>query len=112
MNFQKQNEGRAVMEVQEDKNIILNIIKECPEITFDNIGYQYLSLEVKEKYKNQITIIENILKKYIDRFSKFDNFKPRKDGTVVIRCQYGWDEKFIGVGYFNVDDIFRQNNKN
>lgn len=101
------------MDDNKDKEIILNIIDECPELTFNNIGYQYISKEIQDKYAKEIITIETILKKYIEGFSEFNNFKPRlENNSVVIRCQYYWGNGFTGVGYFNVDDIFCQNNKN
>lgn len=72
----------------------------APELTFNNNGYEYISLEVREKYKNIIIEIENILKGEIDGFVNFNNFKPLKNGNIDIRCQYKWDERFTGVGYF------------
>ena len=100
------------MDNNKHKEIILTIIEKCPELTFDNDGYQYLSQDIKDKYKDEIDIIETILKKYIEGFVEFNNFKPRKDGNICIRCQYYWGNRFTGVGYFNIDDIFHQDNKN
>ncbi len=77
--------------------------RKYPQLTFDNIGYQYLSPEIKESHKEQIKEIEDILKQSIEGFVEFNNFKPRKDGTFAIRCQYRWDERFTGVGYFNIN---------
>lgn len=79
--------------------------KEFKELTFDNNGYAEISREVKEKYLKEITCIENILRKVIPGFVRFQNFKPRKDGKIDVRCQYYWDERFIGVGYFPLAEI-------
>ena len=74
-----------------------------PELTFNNKGYQYLSQEIKEKYKEQIEEIASILKECIQGFIEFNNFIDREDGSFSIRCQHYWDEKFRGVGYFNIE---------
>ena len=79
------------MEVQEnnikDKEVVLNIYKECPELTFNNIGYQYISKEIQDKYTKEIKTIDTILKKYIEGFVEFNNFKPRpENNSVVISC--------------------------
>lgn len=97
--------------MNEDKEKLLQIIKDYPELTFDNDGYQYIDKDILEKHKDVIKLINMILSKYIGGFSKFNNFKPRKDGTLAVRCQYNWnfnsnENSFIGVGYFNIDDIF------
>jgi len=84
---------------------LIKIQKEFPELTFDNNGYEYLDKEVKERHKEQIDLISEILKKEINGFVRFDNFKPRKNGTFDVRVQYYWDINFKGVGYFNIEDF-------
>lgn len=76
-----------------------------PELTFQNDGYEYLSLDIREKYKEQIEKISKILKITIPRFKKFNNFKLMKNGSFCVRCQYMWDERFTGVGYFPITDF-------
>ena len=85
---------------------LVEIKNQYPELTFDNNGYEYIFAK-KEKHKEQVDEIEGILRKTIKGFSRFDNFKPRKDGTFDVRCQYVWDSKinFVGVGYFNIDEF-------
>ena len=80
-----------------------------PELTFQNVGYEYLSKEVKEEHAEQIAEISEILKATIGGFQRFDNFKIKKNGLVVIRCQFDWSYKdgqrpFYGVGYFPITD--------
>ena len=85
---------------------LVKIQKEFPELTFDNNGYEYLDKEVKERHKEQIDLISEILKKEIEGFIRFDNFKPRKNGTFDVRVQYYWDKSsFSGVGYFKIEDF-------
>ena len=79
--------------------------KNYPSLTFDNNGFEYLSMEVKESHKEQISEINNILKKEISGFIYFDNFKPRKNGTFSIRYQCHWSESFIVVGYTDIEDF-------
>lgn len=85
--------------------ILIKIQKDFPELTFDNNGYEYLNKEVKERHKEQIDIISEILKKEIEGFIRFDNFKPRKNGSFAVRIQYLWSLSFQGVGYFNIEDF-------
>lgn len=79
--------------------------REYPELTFDNSGYEYLSKDIQDKYAVQIAEIESILKEVVEGFVEFNNFKPRKDGSVDVRVQYKWDEHFTGVGYFPLADV-------
>lgn len=76
-----------------------------PELTFNNDGYQYLPTSVKEANKAAIDEIESLLKEAIQGFVRFDNFKIRKNGDVVVRVQYGWSEFFTGVGYFPLKEF-------
>ena len=83
--------------------------KKYPKLTFDNNGYEYLDSSIKESHKEIIVEIENILNYSINRFVKFNNFKPRKDGSFDIRCQYMWNEHFTGVGYFKIKELKHTN---
>ena len=82
------------------RGIITKIQKECPELTFNNKGYECLPQSVQEKYKAEIKQIEDILKQVIEGFIKFNNFKITHNGVIHIRCQYYWSSNFAGVGYF------------
>lgn len=80
-----------------------DIQEEYPFLTFQNNGYEYLKLRYPKEWEEHREIIEEIseiLKGEIESFIRFDNFKKREDGSVVVRCQYMWDERFSGVGYF------------
>lgn len=77
--------------------------KQFPELTFQNNGFQYIHPKIREKYKEQIKEISEILKLEIEGFVEFNNFYLKKDGTFDIRCQYRWDRNFTGVGYFNIE---------
>ena len=79
--------------------------KNYPALTFDNNGYEYLPMEVRETHKEQITEIETLLNGVVEGFVKFNNFKPRRDGSFAIRHQCYWDETFIGVGYIEIDKL-------
>lgn len=84
-------------------NKLIKFKEKYPALTFDNNGYEYLSKEIKEKYKNEIKEISNILKKTIKGFVEFNNFKPRENNNFDIRVQYRWDRMFTGVGYFKIE---------
>ena len=84
-----------------------DFLKECPELIFNNDGYEYLSKDITDKYAEQIKEIESILRQVIQGFIKFNNFKPCKDGSFKVRCQCVWtlSPYFIGVDYFSVEGI-------
>lgn len=79
-----------------------------PSLTFDNNGYQYIKPEIREQHKEQIKEIEEILNSEFVGIVKFNNFKPRKDGSFSIRCQCKYDESFTGVVYLNKEDFKKQ----
>ena len=89
-------------------NRLILIQKEYPELTFQNEGYEYLSRDTVNKHKEQIEEISNILKTILKGFVQFNNFKVYKNGDIMIRVQYYWDERFIGVGYFNIEEFKEQ----
>ncbi len=76
-----------------------------PELTFNNVGYEYLSPSVKEAHKAQIEEISAILKETVFGFVRFDNFKPRKNGSFAVRMQTKWSESFTGVQYNDIEDF-------
>lgn len=81
------------------------IAKENPELVFDNVGFEYLSREVKEEKAEQIARISEILKEHVKGFSKFFNFKPCKKRGLTLRFDYAWDQRFVGVGYLPLDHL-------
>lgn len=89
------------MSLQEALTRLTELKEQFPDLTFDNNGYQYLSPAIKERHKEQIEEISSIMKEQFPHFVRFDNFKPRKDGTFAIRCQTHWDSSFVGVEYFD-----------
>ena len=91
---------------------LINYQKDYPELTFQNNGYEYIHPEVREKHKEQIKEISEILKTEIEGFVKFNNFILRKNDTFDIRCQYCWDVNFTGVGYFNIEWFKEENKEN
>jgi hypothetical protein len=86
-------------------NKLIMFQKKYPELTLNNNGYEYLNKEIQEKFKKQIKEISDILKIVIPEFVKFNNFKPRKDGSFSVRCQQHYDKTFKGVGYFHITDF-------
>jgi hypothetical protein len=90
-------------------NRLRELQENYPDLTFQNDGYEYLSKAIQDKHKDQIREITNILKDTVAGFSKFNNFKIRKNGDIHVRLQYNWSHgtgalSFIGVGYFNLED--------
>lgn len=76
-----------------------------PELTFNNRGYEKLPKSVEAAHADVITKISAVLKESIEGFVKFNNFKPRPDGSFAVRVQYKWDASFVGVGYFEIDEF-------
>lgn len=74
-----------------------------PELTFSNHDYEELPREVKEANAEGIEKIEAILKLAVAGFVRFQNFKPREDGTFDVRCQTRWSHHFTGVTYLPMD---------
>jgi hypothetical protein len=84
----------------------LNKLKEeYPELTFNNDGYQEIPAAIKEANADGINKIEELLKVAVFGFVRFQNFKPRKDGTFAIRCQTMWGPSFRGVSYFPMENF-------
>ena len=92
---------------------LLDIFKNNPSLTFQNEGYKYID---KNKLTDddiaKISQIEEILKKSISGFQKFNNFKLNRKNEPQIRFQYDWnfDQEvksipFIGVGYLLIDEL-------
>jgi len=86
---------------------LIELKDQFPELTFDNNGYEYLKKEIQESHKEQIEEIKTILKETIEGFVSFNHFKPRNREGFDIRCQYKWDARFVGVGYFDIN-LFKE----
>lgn len=86
---------------------LLKLQEDYPLLTYQNRGYDKLDQEIRDAHKVQFEEIHQICKKTIGGFSEFNNFKVRKDGTIVVRLQYNYNYEggvpFIGVGYFPLD---------
>lgn len=86
-----------------DYDKIIEIKDKYPQLTFNNKGYECLSKDIQESHKEIIKELSDILKRNIEGFVKFNNFKLRKNNTFDVRCQYQWTHNFTGVGYFNIE---------
>ena len=80
-----------------------------PALTFDNEGYEYISHKGHEEAVKEISAI---LKEEITGFVEFNNFCSSKDHDIIpgqdnfrIRCQTYWDNRFVGVTYFHIQDF-------
>ena len=93
------------MENKSNYDRLVDLKNTYPELTFNNDGYEYLSREVKESHKAQIEEISAILKETVFGFVRFDNFKPRKNGSFAVRMQTKWSEMFTGVQYNDIEDF-------
>lgn len=98
----------------EEHEALKSIYSNFPALTFQNKGYEGINREnLTEEERGKIKEIEEILKKSVFGFSKFQNFKKDKEGNAQIRVQYDYsaDDKsnsspyFIGVGYLKIDEL-------
>ena len=80
-----------------------------PDLVFMNHGYERLPDPVIEANKEGISRVEEILSVAVADFVCFQNFKPRKDGSIAVRCQTMWAPWFQGVSYFPLDDFTPEN---
>lgn len=89
------------------KDRLMKLMQDNPALVFDNDGYEYLPKEVRETHAETIKEIEEILKTVFWKLTRFDNFKPRKDGTMAVRFQSVWsmEPHFIGVNYIPLEEI-------
>lgn len=76
-----------------------------PDLTFANDGYEDIPADVRAANAEGQAKIEAILKETVADFIRFQNFKPRKDGTFAIRCQTRWSPSFTGVSYFPLENF-------
>lgn len=80
-------------------------ITDYPELVFNNNGYEQLPHDVIERNRQGIDKIEEILRVSVEDFIRFQNFKPRNDGSIDIRCQTQWSDHFQGVSYFPLENF-------
>lgn len=101
---------------QEQHDTILNIYKSFPALTLQNKGYEGINRSLlTEEEKRADKEVNEILKKSIIGFSKFQNFKTNnKENNLTIRFQYDYDADndgpgtklhFVGVGYILLDEL-------
>ena len=90
-----------------DYEKLKKIMANCPELIFDNRGYQYLPKEILKKYATECNVVKEIIERRLDQKGsiEFNNFKPRKDGTFALRFQGRYDNSFFGVYYTDLEDF-------
>jgi len=92
---------------QREYDLLKSIQAKFPNLTFQNNGYEYIDKsKFSEKDRKAFKIVTKILSKAVVRFSEFNNFRLSKNGEIGIRFQYGWDERFTGVGYLDLVTLF------
>lgn len=76
-----------------------------PDLLFNNDGYENLHPNIVERNKPAIKQVEEILSSCVKGFVRFQNFKPRKDGTIAVRYQVHYNDEgsFTGVAYTPLD---------
>lgn len=88
---------------------IVELQKNHPSLTFENKGYQYQYPEPEDQ--EAFNEVETILRECIMGFSKFFNFRIRKD-KIQLRFKYNWTAddpdsriSFTGVGYLMLEEL-------
>lgn len=87
------------------KEKLLEYAEKHPKLVYQNEGYDEMPAIDKEMLKAQIGEIESLLNPLVWGFVRFQNFKRRENGGLVIRCQvyYNDEKSFIGVSYIELD---------
>lgn len=87
---------------------LIEIMNAHPDLIFSNDGYETLPKDIVAANQEAIARIEDILRPCIKGFVRFQNFKPRKDGTTAVRYQVHYNDEgsFTGVAYTDLD-LFR-----
>lgn len=82
-------------------------ISDFPKLVFQNDDYQEMPAADRDSLRPQIKEIEGLLKKYVWGFVRFQNFKRRPDGKLVLRCQVRYNEagSFVGVSYIKLSEF-------
>lgn len=81
------------------------IKEEYPILTFNYNGYQFISSDKLVEYNEILVEVDSILKRLIEGYIKFKNFIDCPDGSFDIRVEYLWDDRFKGVGQFNIEEF-------
>jgi len=99
---------------EQDYELLLNIQKERPILTFKNVGYEYLDKDrFDEDDKIAFDQVTSILKNCVKGFQEFNNFTPDSKGELRVRFQYDWSADgsnslpFTGVGYLYLDELHK-----
>jgi len=96
-----------------DYNLLLNIQKRFPILTFQNVGYEYID---KNKFtaedKEAFIEVNEILNKHIVGFSEFNNFRYTTRGRIQLRFQYNYGAEdntlhFTGVVYILLEELHK-----
>lgn len=96
---------KNIMKTNKIKNRLIELQHLYPYLTFNNDGYEYLSLEIRNNHKEQISEISSLMKEIDPAYVEFFNFKPRKNGSFAIRYNCYYDERFIGVNYLDINQL-------
>lgn len=84
---------------------LTKLMKEYPELIFNSQGYDEIPDDIKVFNAEGFEKVEALLKICIRDFVRFQNFKPRPDGSFAVRCQTRWSDTFTGVSYFPLDNF-------
>lgn len=92
---------------QQDYNTLKNYSITYPNLVYQNKGYD--GIDKTKLSEDEITAIENIedvLKRNIEGFNYFQNFRiNQRTNNLEIRFNYQYDERFSGVGYIYLDEL-------
>ena len=88
------------------KLTIKQIANKHPSLILQNEGYEYINKsKLSAEDLEAIDYISNEIKSVFPDFVEFFNFIYDRKGNLGARFDYHWDERFVGVGYFPVEEI-------
>jgi hypothetical protein len=97
------NQGETTMTNYHEE--LSAIMRSNPALIFWNDGYEELPRETIAENQAAFDKVTDLLTESVADFVRFQNFKPRRDGSTDIRCQTKWSETFTGVTYLPLDNF-------
>jgi hypothetical protein len=84
---------------------LYQLMTENPELVLNNDGYEEIPAATIAANQGAFDKVTELLRESVPDFVRFQNFKPREDGTHAVRCQTRWSEGFRGVSYFPLNNF-------
>ena len=104
---------RIELTTPEENQILLDIQKNHPILTYQNKGYDTIDTsKMTDEDKEAFKKVQDILLMKIKGFSSFQNFRINKKNEIELRFQYNYSYDgsgipFTGVGYLTVRELHK-----